>query len=280
VFDSLTFGGNHLLHFVRNPAFEFVKGDIRDKADVGKAVKDQDVIVHLAAIVGYPACSRHPRLAEEVNVGGAKNLIGAAAKNQIILYASTGSNYGNVDEICTEETPVNPLSVYGETKSEAERILLERHHSVAYRFATAFGVSPRLRLDLMINDFVYKSVSQGYLVVYEKHFMRTFIHVHDMARAFLFGLEHLGEMTGRVYNVGSDSMNYSKERICELIKCRLGCYVHYADIGEDKDKRNYVVSYKKINDLGYSTIVTIEQGIDELIRSLAVIDTKLPYMNI
>jgi len=152
---------------------------------------------------------------------------------------------------------------------------------VAYRFATAFGVSPRMRLDLLINDFTYRALTQGYLVVYEKHFMRTFIHVHDMARAMLFALDHREAMTGQVFNVGAERMNYSKEQICEMISARVQpCYVHYADVDQDADKRNYVVSYRKINELGFDTTVTVEEGIAELARALAVIGFKTPYTNV
>jgi nucleoside-diphosphate-sugar epimerase len=141
-------------------------------------------------------------------------------------------------------------------------------------------VSARLRLDLLINDFTYKAVTQGYLVVYEKHFMRTFIHVHDMGRAFLFGIENQRKMAGNVYNVGSEKMNYSKEQICEMIRVKTNAYIHYADVGEDADKRNYTVSYKKINSLGYKTTITVEEGIEELARVCNAIQFRNPYSNI
>jgi nucleoside-diphosphate-sugar epimerase len=280
VFDNLTFGGDSLLPFFRNPNFEFVKGDVRNLSDLKDAVKGCDAVVHLAAIVGYPACRKDPKLAEEVNVGGTRNLIEAVSKDMLILFGSTGSNYGSVEEICTEETPLNPLSLYGQTKTLAEKILLEECPTIAYRFATAFGVSGRLRLDLLINDFTYKALTQGYLVVYEKHYMRTFIHVHDMGRAFIFGIDNSDKMRQKVFNIGSSKMNYSKEQICEMIKTQVPCYIHYADVGEDADKRNYVVSYKKINSLGYETSVNVEEGITELIKGLRVINFKTPYTNV
>jgi nucleoside-diphosphate-sugar epimerase len=280
VMDNLMYGGDPLLPFFRNRRFEFLKGDIRNPADLKPALAGQDAIIHLAAIVGYPACRKEPQLAKEVNLEGSRNLIQAASPNQLLIYASTGSNYGRVDGICTEESPVNPFSDYGITKTGAENLFMETGRAVAFRFATAFGVSPRMRLDLMINDFVHKVLTMGYLIVYEKHFMRTFIHVADMARAFVFALEHADAMRGQVYNVGSEAMNFSKEQICELIKSKIACYIHYADVGEDKDKRDYVVSYKKINALGYQTTISIEEGIDELKRALEVIQVRMQYANV
>jgi nucleoside-diphosphate-sugar epimerase len=280
VYDNLLFGGDQILPFFRDPDFTFTKGDIRDRDSLKKAVSDAEVIIHLAAIVGYPACRKDPDLAKSVNVDGTKNLIEVSSNSQLILYGSTGSNYGAVEDICTEESPLNPLSLYGQTKTLAEKMILENRKAIAWRFATAFGVSARLRLDLLINDFTYKAVTQGYLVVYEKHFMRTFIHVQDMGRAFLFGIENQRKMAGNVYNVGSEKMNYSKEQICEMIRVKTNAYIHYADVGEDADKRNYTVSYKKINSLGYKTTITVEEGIEELARVCNAIQFRNPYSNI
>lgn len=159
-------------------------------------------------------------------------------------------------------------------------MLLEERNTIGYRFATAFGISNRMRLDLLINDFAYKAITQGYIVVYESHFIRTFIHVHDMGRAFLFGIEKEDVMKKNIYNVGSEKMNMSKKDVCDLIKARTGAYIHYADIGEDLDKRNYTVSYRKINELGYDTTITVRQGIDELVSALKVIKFRTPYTNI
>ena len=280
VFDNLMQGGNQLLPFFRNKNFNFIKGDITAKEELRQAVKGQDVIVHLAAIVGFPACKNNPELAVNVNVKGTRNLIEVTEPSQQILYGSTGSNYGKVTEICTEETPLNPLSLYGTTKTDAERMLLKRGNVIAYRFATAFGVSPRLRLDLLVNDFTNKCLRDGYLVVYEKHFMRTFIHVSDMGRSFVFGIKNFEKIKDNVYNVGSSNMNYSKEEICQAIAEKTNAHVHYAEIGEDADKRNYVVSYKKINDLGFETTIGIHEGIDEIIEALNVVDFRDPYVNV
>jgi nucleoside-diphosphate-sugar epimerase len=182
--------------------------------------------------------------------------------------------------ICTEETPLNPLSLYGETKTLAEQMCMARPNSVSFRFATAFGLSPRLRLDLMINDFAWQALVQRFLVVYEKHFRRTFIHVWDMARAVTFTLDHWAEMQNEVFNVGQDSMNYTKEDIIMLLQKKLDFMVHFAEVGTDADKRDYAVSYAKINRLGFFTEVDIHRGTDELISGLRLVDFRRPYSNV
>lgn len=277
VFDNLMFGGDQLLPFFASPNFYFVLGDIRDPKLVKQHTQDKDIIIHLAAIVGYPACRKDPDLAKTVNIDGTQNLLDAI-NDQLIIYASTGSNYGSVDSICTETTPLNPLSLYGQTKTLAESMIMELPKSVVLRFATAFGLSPRLRLDLLINDFTYKCLSQGYLVVYEKEFKRTFIHVSDMAKAIMLAIDQPA-MAGNVYNVGDNNMNYTKKEICDMISARTGAYIHYADVGEDADKRNYEVSYSKINALGFKTEITVEEGIEELIRASKVVNFGSRYFN-
>lgn len=281
VLDNLMYNGTGLLPHFRNPRFDFVKGDIRDPQTVRDAMQGCDVVIHLAAIVGFPACRKYPDLAQTVNVDGTKVVAEAVGRERLILFGSTGSNYGALeDEVCTEETPLNPLSLYAKTKAAAEQYLLENCNTIAYRFATGFGISPRMRLDLLVNDFVYSAVRIRHLVVYEAHFMRSFIHVHDIARSFLFAIDNVDRMHGQVYNVGSETMNYSKAQICEMIRDKVDFYLHYADIGEDADKRNYVVSYKKISSLGYRTTITLEEGIEELIQGLAVLDVRNPYSNV
>lgn len=279
VFDNLMVGGNQLLPFFRYENFKFVRGDIRNINTLQEVVKGKDVIIHLAALVGFPVCRLNPQLAKETNVDGTTNLINSCTDDQVIFYGSTGSNYGAVTDICTEETPLHPLSLYGETKTKAEQLLMERENTIAYRFATAFGVSPRFRLDLLINDFSYKCIKDGYLVVYEKNYMRTFIHVSDIANCFMFGIENMNTMMGNVFNVGDDRMNHSKEEVCDMIGKKTGAFIHYEEIGEDADKRNYVVSYDKISSLGFRTIVSVEEGINEVINALKVTDFQNKYTN-
>jgi nucleoside-diphosphate-sugar epimerase len=281
VLDNLMYGGGSLLPLVRDPRFEFVRGDVRDGRVVNEAVRGCDVVVHLAAIVGFPACRKYPDLSTSVNVDGTKVVADAAGKSRLVLFGSTGSNYGAlVDDVCTEQTPLHPLTLYGKTKTAAERYIMDHCSAVAYRFATAFGTSPRMRLDLLINEFVYTAMKMHYLVVYEAQFMRTFIHVHDIARSFLFAIENARRMSGQVYNVGSEDMNYSKAEVCEMIRSKIDYYLHYADVGQDADKRNYVVSYRKIGDLGFKTTISLQEGIDELVRGVEVLEFKTPYTNL
>ena len=281
VYDCLKFGGNQLIPFFRNPNFTFVKGDVRDHTELERHVTRADVVVHLAAIVGYPACSKEPVLASQDNVDATRALAAMTSKDQLVLLGSTGSNYGTlVDQVCTEETPLAPLSHYGRTKTEAEKIVMNETTAVAYRFATAFGISPRLRLDLLINDFVSRALNDRYIVVYESHFMRTFIHVHDIARSFVFAINNRDTMQHNVYNVGSNSLNRSKGEICEIIKSKIDYFLHKADYEKDVDARNYVVSYDKIATTGFETTITIEDGIDELIKTIPAIDTYSPFRNV
>lgn len=283
VYDSLLFNnGDKLIPFITNKNFNFIKGDIKDKNFLSKNIKNHNVVIHLAALVGFPICRE---MGEEeshlINTIGTKNVIESMESQQYLLFGSTGSNYGEVLDVCTEETPLNPLSIYGKTKTEAEKLVLNRENSTAFRFATAFGVSPRLRLDLLINDLTHKALTEGYAVIYESHFMRTFIHVRDIARVFLFAIENQEKMKNNVYNVGSNNMNFSKKEICEIIKREIpSVYFNYADIGEDADKRNYQVSYEKINKLGFNTEIDILTGIKELIKCNKLIKTNNPYYNV
>ena len=279
VFDILLHGGNPIIPFFKNKNFKFVKGDIRDSGALAEVVTGKDIIIHLAAVVGFPACRLNPQAAVDINVQGTINLINAATKDQVILYGSTGSNYGTVNGICTEESKLNPLSLYGETKTQAERLLIERGNVVAYRFATAFGTSPRMRMDLLINDFANKCIKDGYIVVYEKHFMRTFIHVTDIARSFIFAIDNIDKMNNNIYNVGHETMNFSKQEVCQKIVDKTDAFVHFEEIGEDADKRNYIVSYDKIGALGFKTEVTLSQGIDEIVEVLKVMDFQNDYTN-
>ena len=281
VLDNLSVGGASLLPHFGDKNFEFMKGDVRDSKTVKRAVAGMDFIIHLAAIVGYPACRRDPKTSREVNVGGTKNIVTAAAKKVPVIFASTGSNYGAVvSEYCSEETRLNPLSQYGKQKTKAEDIVKSNEHYVIYRFATAFGVSPRFRLDLLINDFTFRAVKEKTLIVYEKNFMRTFIHVKDMARSFLHALEHFDAMDGQIYNVGDDRLNISKEQLCFLLKDKIDYYLYFADAGKDFDQRNYMVDYKKIRGTGFSCTIGIQEGIDELIAAAAVVELKNPYSNV
>ena len=280
IYDNLSFGGEHLIHFFTYKNFELIKGDVRDSSALKIAIKDKDIIIHLAAIVGYPACSKDPKLANEINYLATKKLLNLRSNNQFIFFASTGSNYGSIDEICTEETKVNPLTTYAKTKDKAEKLVTEKKNFIAYRFATAYGSSPRMRLDLMINDFVYKLLTQNYLVVYEKKFMRTFLHIQDIARSFIHGINKFDVMKNNIFNVGNEKLNYSKEQVCNVITSKLDGYVYFSEIGSDKDQRNYFVSYKKIRETGFKNHYDLEYGIDELIKTINIIQIKNKFSNI
>jgi nucleoside-diphosphate-sugar epimerase len=280
IVDNLFFNGQTLLPYFINPNFSFVNADVRNRTELKKELQGADVIIHLAALVGYPLCKKMPREAVEVNVDGARNVLDLAPKGARLMYASTGSNYGEVEGICTEETPLNPLSLYGRTKTEAEEMFLDADNSVSLRFATAFGIAPRLRLDLMINDFAWQAIHQRYLVVYEKHFRRTFIHVRDIARAIFHVIDPAICNGHKVFNVGHESLNYTKEDIVNLLLERLDFLVHFAEIGTDADKRDYEVDYSRIRSTGFITEVDIERGLNELVEALPLLPIKNPYSNV
>jgi nucleoside-diphosphate-sugar epimerase len=271
VLDSLEGGGQGLLTAAASPAFRLVHGDVRDGSTVQAALQGQDAIVHLAAIVGFLACRRDPDRAESVNVQGTLTLLRHRARGQLVLFASTGSVYGAVaEQLCHEALEPRPLSVYGRTKLEAERLVLDAGHSTAFRFATAFGLSPRMRADLLINGFVRDAHRNGYVVIYDKDARRTFIHVRDMARAFLFALErfgHAADMDGRVFNAGSETLNVTKEEIAQRLCRRMPFQVFYGPVGTDEDRRDYAVSYARLTALGYRTTVSLDEGLDELVRA-------------
>lgn len=280
VLDNLMFGPHAILPLFIHRNFSFAEVDVTDRAALAPHLRGADVVVHLAALVGYPLCKKLPRQAREVNVDGAMNVAELAPADARILYASTGSNYGEVVGVCTEDTPLNPLSLYGETKTRAEQIFLDRNDTISLRFATAFGIAPRLRLDLMINDFAWQAIHNRYMVIYEKHFRRTFIHIQDIAGAMHHMIEQWDRMEHRVYNVGHNSMNYTKEEIVMLLKERTEFLVHFAEIGTDEDKRDYEVDYSRIHATGFEIEVDIQRGLDEVIGALRYLKIRNPYSNV
>lgn len=281
VLDNLLFGQVSLLPYFINENFDFIKGDVRDIETVKKAVDNTDVIIHLAAIVGAPACKKDNRQAEEVNFRGTVNVNTARDVSQKLFFASTGSVYGKVDGICTENLPPKPLSVYGETKLRAETEVMRKGNAVAYRFATAFGLSPRLRLDLLPNDFVFNAIKNKYLVVYDKHFKRTFIHVRDIISAYIFGMENFDKIKNEIYNIGSEKMNKTKEDIAKILRDKINFEILYVDKGTpDPDQRDYAVSYEKIRSKGFETKISFDAGITELILGLQTIHIDNPYSNV
>ena len=281
VLDVLKFGGHGLLPCCQNRHFELVRGDVGDEAAMARALDGMDAVVHLAAIVGYPACKKDPHVAQATNVEGTRNLLRHRKADQKIVFASTGSIYGSVpDYVCNENTPRAPITLYGETKAQAEEMILAAGNSVAYRYATAFGVSNRMRLDLMPNDFTYQAVTNRNLIVYEGGFKRTFVHVRDMARSILFALDRWDEVKDDVYNVGHESMNFTKEDVARQILKHVDYYLHFAEVGTDADQRNYEVSYEKIRKKGFETTVDLDRGIGELVRAARLIEFQNPFANV
>lgn len=277
LYDSFVWGVKPILGFATHPNLSLISGDIRDKNALKSAIAEQDLVVHLAAIVGYPACASDRERAISTNVDGTKNLV-SLLDGRKVIFASTGSTYGKVDGICTEDTPIDPLTLYGSTKWEAEKMILAAG-GVALRFATVFGVAPRLRLDLLVNDFVYQALHNRQIVLYEGHFRRTFLHGRDAARSYLYAIDYYDKMSGQAYNVGDNEMNYTKRDIALNIQEFLDFYLHEADVGEDLDKRDYEVSYSRINEIGFKAEVTLPDGVQELIKVLRHIKVTNEWRN-
>lgn len=280
VLDNLRFGGEGMIPNFIEPGFRLVEMDILEHDRLRAEVSGADVVVHLAAMVGYPLCKKLPDEARRTNVDGTRALLDVMRPEQKLIYYSTGSNYGEVVGVCDEDTPLNPLSLYGETKTLSETLVMERPNTVALRFATAFGLSPRLRLDLMINDFTYQALVNRYLLVYERHFRRTFIHVRDMARVVPHLLSVWDRARDRRLNVGHESMNFTKEDIVRLLQSKLSFHSYFADVGRDEDRRDYEVSYRRIRELGFETVIDIDRGLDELIHGLRMVRIRNPYSNV
>ncbi len=274
VLDNLMFGQASLLDCCANPAFEFVKGDICDQALMNRLLPKHDIVIPLAAIVGAPACKRNPALTKLVNFDAYMSLVEALSEDQKVLFPTTNSGYGigEKDAFCTELSPLRPLSEYGKTKVEVEKAFLEKGNAVTFRLATVFGMSPRMRMDLLVNDFVYRAINDRVLVLFEEHFRRNYIHVRDVANAFLFGIERFEIMRGEPYNVGLSSANLTKRQLAEVIRNHVTeLYISAAAVGEDPDKRDYVVSNEKIESLGWKAAQSLDAGIQELIKGYQIV---------
>jgi nucleoside-diphosphate-sugar epimerase len=267
--DGLIYRQRSLFHLCANPQFDFIVGDARDEQLMHRLVKDADVVIPLAAIVGAPACDRDPWLARSVNLEAIRLLARLRSNHQLIVYPTTNSGYGTKsgDVFCTEDTPLEPISLYGQTKTEAEAEILERTNTVTLRLATVFGMSPRMRLDLLVNHFVYAAVTDGYIVIFEKDFKRNYIHIRDVADCFIHCIENGKKMAGRPYNAGLDSANLSKEALALKIKEYVpNFYIHFGQVGTDPDKRNYIVSNQRLRDAGFEAKRSLESGIQELLK--------------
>jgi nucleoside-diphosphate-sugar epimerase len=274
VVDSMMFAQSSLLDVAYDPCLTIVRGDARDKRLMERLVEGQDVLIPLAALVGAPLCAKEPYAACSTNVGAVEMLLSLRSKQQKVIFPNTNSGYGlgQGEAECTEESPLSPISVYGRTKCEAEQMVLDAGNSVTFRLATVFGVSPRMRLDLLVNDFTYRAVTDGFVVLFEAHFKRNYIHVRDVARAFVHAMDNFETMQGQAYNVGLSDANLSKLELCERIKQQVPkFYITEASIGEDPDKRNYVVSNAKIEATGFRPKHSLDAGIAELIKGFQVV---------
>ena len=275
--DSLMYNQTTLTQYCHRDEFEFHKLDVRDYDKMLPLVQEADVIIPLACIVGMPACKKYPELTVATNQEAVQWLTKVTRPDQKIIFPTTNSGYGiGQDGIhCTEETPLNPISLYGVTKTEAEKSLLENGNAVTLRLATVFGMSSRMRLDLLVNDFTYKAYKDKYIVLFESHFKRNFIHIRDIAYTFVFVMQNFDKMKGQTYNVGLSSANISKKELCETIKTFIpDFYIAESEINEDPDKRNYIVSNDKLESLGWFPKFTLEAGIAELLKAYPIIENS------
>jgi nucleoside-diphosphate-sugar epimerase len=282
VLDNLCYGQHSLFHLCNRPGFDFVFGDVRREDTLAPLVRQADVIVPLAAVVGAPACDRDPWLAASVNLDAIRTINRLRGSGQLVVYPTTNSGYGTKtgDVFCTEETPLEPISLYGRTKVDAETELLASNNAVTLRLATVFGMSPRMRLDLLVNHFVYASVTDGYLILFEKDFKRNFVHIRDVADCFLFAIENARRMAGRPFNVGLDAANLSKAELALKIKEFVPSFeVRFSDIGSDPDKRNYVVSSQRLREAGFEATRSLEDGIMELLKGYRMLGRD-PFKNV
>ena len=282
VLDSLMYKQCSLLDCCRYKNFRMVRGDARDEETVRRLSDGQDVIIPLAALVGFPLCDQDKTAAVTTNLNAVELITKLRSPEQKILFPCTNSGYGlgQGQEYCTEDSPIEPISLYGKTKMAAESAVLKAGNSLTFRFATLFGASPRMRTDLLVNDFVYRAVFDRSLILFEGHFMRNFLHVRDAANAFIFALENFEKMKGQTYNCGLTSANMSKIELCEKIKEHIPSFVYIeAQTQQDPDKRNYIVSNERIESMGFRTQYTIDDGIDELIKAYSIIKNSV-YGNV
>jgi nucleoside-diphosphate-sugar epimerase len=282
VMDNFMFRQNSLADCCQFPTFQVVRGDSRDERLIKSLVAKADLIIPLAALVGVPICNTDAIATQTTNQEAVEMLCRLASKQQQIIMPVTNSGYGIGDKgvACTEDSPLRPLSTYGITKVKAEEAVLARENSISFRLATVFGMSPRMRLDLLVNDFVYRAVHDRAVVIFEGHFKRNYIHIRDIARVFLHGIANFESMKGRAYNAGLEEANLSKLELCAVIQKHLPKFVYIeAPIGEDPDKRDYVVSNARLLATGFKTEWGLDRGIVELIKGYTILKNSI-YSNI
>lgn len=282
VLDNFMFGQVSLTECCACESFDVIRGDARDEDVLKPLLQKADCVIPMAALVGAPLCNRDKIGTVTTNRDAIASIVKLASKDQKIIIPTTNSGYGigRKDVFCTEETPLSPVSLYGKTKVEAEKLVLERGNSISLRLATVFGMSPRMRIDLLVNDFTYRALKDRFLVVFEGHFKRNYIHIRDVARAFVHSIDNFDTMKNGSYNVGLSDANLSKLELCAKIKEQVRDFVYLeAPVGEDPDKRNYIVSNEKIERTGFKPLCPLEKGIGELIKGYKMI-TNGKYVNV
>lgn len=277
VIDNFMYEQASLNHLCSSPNFKVIRGDIRVEAEIKPILSKSDIIIPLAALVGAPICKEDPISATTTNHDAILMMIKMLSKEQRVLMPTTNSAYGTGDakNFCTEESPLRPISKYAIEKVVIEKALMERENSVSFRLATVFGMSPRMRIDLLVNDFVYRAINDGFIVLFESDFKRNYIHVRDVSNVFQFGIKKFENMRGEIFNVGLSNANISKKELAEVIKARIPQFTFLdAPIGNDPDQRNYIVSNKKIESFGFKANYDLNMGIDELIKGYQMLRNR------
>jgi nucleoside-diphosphate-sugar epimerase len=278
VLDNFLFKQTSLHHVCHDPKFQVVKGDIRMEATLKPLLKKADIVIPLAALVGAPMCNADPVGAKTINHDAMLLLLRLLGRDQRVLMPTTNSAYGSgdADNFCTEESPLRPISTYAKEKVAIEAELMQRDNAISFRLATVFGMSPRMRVDLLVNDFTHRAVHDRFVVLFEGDFKRNYVHVRDVARVFLHGIDQFERMRGQIYNVGLSKANVSKRELCQRIQAQLPDFVFLdAPVGKDPDQRNYVVSNAKLESTGFETSVTLDGGITELIKGFAMLKNSV-----
>ena len=274
VLDSFMYKQASLNHVCHHPNFSVFKGDIRIESMMAPLIKKADIVIPLAALVGAPMCSQDPVGATTVNHDAIALMLKLLSKQQMVLMPTTNSAYGTGDKnnFCTEESPLNPISLYAKEKVGIEKELLQRENAISFRLATVFGMSPRMRIDLLVNDFAYRAVHDRFVVLFESSFKRNYVHVRDVSRVFQHAIEHFDKMKGQIYNVGLSDANVSKRELCEHIQRQVPDFVFLdAPVGKDPDQRNYIVSNAKIEATGFKPMYSLDMGIGDLIKGYTMI---------
>jgi nucleoside-diphosphate-sugar epimerase len=282
VIDNFMYDQTSLATSIRDRNLEIIFGDVRDESLMKKLISKADIIIPLAAIVGAPACDKDPVTAQSINKDSILWLLKQLSKSQQIIMPTTNSAYGSGDKnnFCDENSPLNPLSLYARDKVVVEKSLLEHENSTSFRLATVFGISPRMRLDLLVNNFTLRAITDGFVIVFEGHFKRNYIHILDVVQAFNLAIEKKDQFKGEIFNVGLSQANISKIELCQEIKKIVPDFLFLeAPLGKDPDQRNYIVSNKKIEALGFSPGVSLQEGLNELVKGLKMFNHK-PFTNV